>query len=78
MAYLTKSILPSAVVHTIDLLIFFTLVWPSDAQRRLVWEIVANTGFWLNVAQAIIFMVLALLAFSRPVRVTKGVRAVWG
>ena len=38
MAYLTKSILPGIVVHSIGLLIFFTLVWSYDAQRRLVWE----------------------------------------
>jgi membrane protease YdiL (CAAX protease family) len=70
MAYLTKSILPSAVVHSIGLLIFFTLVWPYDAQRRLIWESGVNTGFWLTVAQAIIFTVLALLAFIRLARVS--------
>lgn len=78
MAYLTKSILPSAVVHSIGLLIFFTLVWPYDAQRRLVWETGANTGFWLAAAQAVIFTVLALLAFIRLARVTKGTHAVEG
>jgi membrane protease YdiL (CAAX protease family) len=76
MAYLTKSILPSAVVHSIGLLIFFTLVWPYDAQRRLIWETGANTGFWIAAAQAIIFTVLALLAFIRLALVTKRTRAV--
>jgi membrane protease YdiL (CAAX protease family) len=71
MAYLTKSILPSAVVHSVGLLIFFTLVWPYDAQRRTVWETGANTGFWLTVAMAIIFTVLALLAFIQLARVIK-------
>ena len=71
MAYLTKSILPSAVVHSIGLLIFFTLVWPYDAQRRLVWETGANTGFWLTAAMAVVFTVLALLAFIRLARVIK-------
>ena len=78
MAYLTKSILPSAVVHSIGLLIFFTLVWPYDAQRRLIWETGANTGFWIAAAQAIIFTVLALLAFIRLARVTKRARATEG
>lgn len=78
MAYLTKSILPSAVVHSIGLLIFFTLVWPHDGQRRLVWETGANTGFWLAAAQAIIFTVLALLAFIQLARVTRRTRAVEG
>lgn len=76
MAYLTKSILPGIVVHGIGLLIFFTLIWPYDAQRRLVWETGANTGFWLAAAQAIIFTVLALLAFIQLARVTKHTQAV--
>ncbi len=71
MVYFTKSILPGIVVHSIGLLIFFTLVWPYDAQRRLVWGTGANTGFWIAAAQAIIFTVLALLAFSQLASVTK-------
>ena len=74
MAYFTKSILPGIVVHSIGLLIFFTLVWSYDAQRRLVWETGANTGFWIAAAQAIIFTVLALLAFSQLASVTRRVR----
>ena len=65
MAYFTRSILPGIVVHSLGLLIFFTLVWPYDTQRRLVWETGTNTGFWLYVAQAIIFTALAILAFSQ-------------
>src|SRR5438270_276874 len=75
MAYFTKSILPSAVVHSIGLLIFFTLVWPYDAQRRVIWENGANAGFWINAAQAILFTVLALLAFLQLARITKRARA---
>ena len=78
MAYLTKSILPGIVVHSFGLLIFFTLVWPYDAQRRLVWEAGANAGFWLNIAQALLFTALSLLAFIQLARVTKLVRAVEG
>jgi hypothetical protein len=59
-------------------LIFFTLIWPYDPQRRLVWEIGGNTGFWINVAQAIIFSTLAILAFHQPARVTKPVDTVGG
>ncbi|GAC1350772.1 MAG: hypothetical protein NVSMB27_36490 [Ktedonobacteraceae bacterium] len=76
MAYLTKSILPSTVVHSLGLLIFFTLVWPYDAQRQSIWETGANTSFWITVAQAIIFTILALLAFIQLARVTKRTRAV--
>src|SRR5258707_4713720 len=74
MAYFTKSSLPGIVVHSIGLLIFFTLVWSYDAQRRLAWETGANTGFWIAAAQAIIFTVLALLAFSQLASVTNRVR----
>jgi membrane protease YdiL (CAAX protease family) len=76
MAFLTRSILPSTMVHSIGLLIFFTLVWPYDIQRRLVWDTGANTGFWINVAQTIIFSTLAILAFLWLARITKGVHAV--
>src|SRR5258708_21608080 len=76
MAYLTKSILPSAIVHSIGLLIFFALVWPYDTQRRLVWETGANTGFWIAAVLAIIFTALALLAFIQLARVIKRTQAV--
>src|SRR5260370_8198316 len=65
MAYFTKSILPGIVVHSLGLLIFFTLVWPYDAQRRLVWKTGANTGFWLTVAQTIVFSILPTLPFAQ-------------
>ena len=69
MAYLTKSILPGIVVHTIGLLTFFTLVWPYDATRRLVSEGGADAWFWAHTAQAIIFTVLAVLAFRQLAKV---------
>jgi membrane protease YdiL (CAAX protease family) len=75
MAYFTQSILPGIVVHSLGLLIFFTLVWPYDAQRRLVWQTGPNIGFWLTVAQVVVFSVLAILAFNQLARVTKGRRS---
>jgi len=75
MAYFTQSILPGIVVHSLGLLIFFTLVWPYDTQRQLVWKTGVNTGFWLTVTQAIVFSILAIQAFSQLARVTKHVRA---
>jgi len=72
LAYLTKSIVPSVVVHAAGLLVFFTLVWPQDPQRRLVWDTGADGWFWLNAAQAVIFTVLAILAFLRLERITRG------
>ena len=65
MAYLTHSILPGIVVHTLGLLTFFTLVWPSDALRQTLGSGDANTWFWIHLAQTIVFAALAILAFSR-------------
>ncbi len=68
-AYLTKSILPGIVVHTIGLLTFFILVWPHDATRRLVSEGGADTWFWIHVVQVLIFTPLAILAFRQLAQV---------
>jgi len=69
-AYLTNSILPAIPVHFVGLLIFFTLVWPHDAARRLVWESGTDNWFWIQVLQAILFTVLAAWAFQRLARVS--------
>jgi membrane protease YdiL (CAAX protease family) len=71
-AYITKSILPGIVGHILTDLTFFIFVWPYDSQRQLIWETgVSDTWFWIHVAQAIIFTVLAVVAFRQLVRVTK-------
>lgn len=64
-AYLTNSILASIPVHVVGDLIFFTLVWPHDASRRLAAEGGADGWFWIHLAQAAIFTALALLGFRR-------------
>jgi membrane protease YdiL (CAAX protease family) len=64
-AYLTNSTLPAILPHIIGDLTFFTLVWPNDAARRLVWDSGADIWFWLHVAQAIVFTVLAVWVFQR-------------
>jgi membrane protease YdiL (CAAX protease family) len=69
-AYLTNSILPAIPVHFVGLLIFFTLVWPHDAARRLVWDRGTDNWFWMHVAQAIVLTVLAAWAFQRLARVS--------
>jgi membrane protease YdiL (CAAX protease family) len=68
-AYLTKSIIPSIPVHIIADMVFFALVWPHDATRRLVWEGGADQWFWIHVAQAIFFTALAIPAFIRLARI---------
>ena len=69
-AYLTNSILPAIPVHFAGLLIFFTLIWPRDAARRLVWEGGTDNWFWLHLAQAVLFTLASLWAFQRLARVT--------
>jgi membrane protease YdiL (CAAX protease family) len=70
LAYLTNSILPGIVVHSIGLLTFFTLVWPGDALRQLIGQGSTGTWFWLHAAQIVIFAALAVLAFIQLARFT--------
>jgi membrane protease YdiL (CAAX protease family) len=70
-AYLTNSTLPAIVPHIIGDLTFFTLVWPHDAARRLVFDSGTDIWFWLHVAQAIVFTLLAVSAFQRLARESK-------
>jgi membrane protease YdiL (CAAX protease family) len=69
-AYLSGSVLPAIPVHIAGDLLFFTAIWPRDAGRTLVWTQGADLGFWLNVAQVVVFAALAGLAFLRLRAVT--------
>jgi hypothetical protein len=77
-AYLTQSILPAIPVHIVGLLVFFSLVWPHDPNRRRVSEGGADTWFWMHVAQAVLFTVLTIPAFFRLERVSKPLRVAGG
>ncbi|HLO18648.1 MAG TPA: CPBP family intramembrane glutamic endopeptidase [Anaerolineales bacterium] len=70
LAYLCDSILPGIVVHAIGLLIFFTWIWPFDANRRLVSEAGPDAWFWTHIAQTLIFTTLAFLAFRQLAKIT--------
>lgn len=76
MAYLTGSIIPGAIVHSLGLLIFFTLVWPGDTIRQVVRAGNVDQWFWIHVVQVIVFAALAILAFVRLARCTTAMRAV--
>jgi membrane protease YdiL (CAAX protease family) len=69
-AYLTNSTLPAIPVHFMGLLVFFTLIWPRDAARRLVLQSGTDNWFWIHTAQAIVFTVLAVWAFRRLAKVS--------
>jgi membrane protease YdiL (CAAX protease family) len=70
-AYLTKSILPGIAVHILADLTFFTTVWPFDSTRRLVWQSGPDALFWIHAGQAIVFTILAVLAYRQLYLVTK-------
>jgi hypothetical protein len=70
-AYLTNSILPGIAVHVMADLTFFTLIWPFDAKRALVWNGGADAWFWIHVAQAIVFTGLAIFVFRLLARQTR-------
>jgi len=72
LAGLTNSILPGLVVHVLGLLTFFTLTWPNDPARLLVKDGGADIWFFAHAAQALLFAVLAIFAFSRLARVSLG------
>ncbi len=69
-AYLTNSTLPAIPVHFVGLLVFFTLIWPRDAARRLVLQSGTDNWFWIHAAQVIVFSVLAVWAFRRLAKVS--------
>ena len=75
MAYVTGSILPGIVVHSIGLLVFFTLVWRGDTMRQVVGSGSATLWLWIHVAQVIVFAALAIIAFGQLARRTVALRA---
>ena len=77
-AYLCNSVWPGVVVHASGLLIFFTLVWPFDARRGVVGDAMTDWWFWIHVAQAVVFSVLAILAFRRLASAARTVRSASG
>jgi len=55
-------------------LTFFTLVWPYDSARQLVGQSGLTEWFWVHAAQAVVFTVLAILAFPRLARISASAR----
>ena len=64
-AHLTNSVYPTIVAHTAGLLVFFFLIWPHDATRKLVTSGGADAWFWIHLAQALGFGALAIWSFTR-------------
>lgn len=68
-ARLSDSVLPSIPVHIFGDVVFFTLVWPHDGSRQLIWHNTADMWFWLHALQTVLFAGLALLAFFKLRRI---------
>jgi membrane protease YdiL (CAAX protease family) len=64
-AYLTNSTLPALPVHVVGDVLFFTLIWPHDFGRPLVWTHGADATFWLEAGQTVVFAALAIIALRR-------------
>jgi membrane protease YdiL (CAAX protease family) len=75
LVFATGSIRPGIVVHAIGLLTFFTLVWPHDRNRPLIWAHGADLWFWIHAAQALAFGAASLVAFVHVVRLARNTSA---
>lgn len=71
-AYLANSILASIPVHIVGDLTFFIFIWPRDAARRMLSHGGVDAWFWVHITQAVVFTVLAALAFRGLARVSPG------
>jgi membrane protease YdiL (CAAX protease family) len=67
-AFLTNSIWPGIAVHVLGDATFFIFVWPHDTAHRLIWQTGPDSSFWFSVAQALVFTVLAIIAFRQLAR----------
>jgi membrane protease YdiL (CAAX protease family) len=74
-AYFARSIWASIPVHIAADLTFFTLVWPHDPARHLIWETGADAWFWIHAAQTVVFLALSVLAFRQLAKVAARGRA---
>lgn len=65
LAYLTNSILPGIVIHTVGLFIFFTLIWPNDPNRTQLSSGGADGWYWTQLGLTVALIALAILAFRQ-------------
>lgn len=67
----TGSLVPAMIVHSFGDLVFFTLVWPHDAGRRLVSEGGADAAFYAALALTVVGSALWYVAFRRLLAATE-------
>lgn len=75
MSWLSRSILPGIVVHGLGLLIFFTLIWPTDHVRASSPLTPSVAAFWIALALMVLLALLSLLSFRQLARATSSVAA---
>jgi len=67
-AFLTGSIFPGIVAHSVGLFVFFLVIWPHDAGRSLVRASGPDAWFFIHLLQAAVFGALAIWSFVRLAR----------
>jgi membrane protease YdiL (CAAX protease family) len=70
-AFLTNSIWPGIVVHMLGDATFFVFVWPYDGAHHLIWQTGPDNAFWISLAQAVVFTIMAIVAFRQLARVRR-------
>jgi membrane protease YdiL (CAAX protease family) len=65
LSLLTRSILPGTVVHSLGLLTFFAVVWPTDRYRHTVLLLHAAGLFWTELVIGVVLAALSVVAFRR-------------
>ena len=62
---LTGSILPGVIIHAVGLLVFFSVIWPTDRYRHPASLGQQDQVFWIELVVCVVLAVLSLLAFRR-------------
>jgi membrane protease YdiL (CAAX protease family) len=65
LSLLTRSILPGIAVHALGLLIFFSVIWPTDRYRSPAPLGHQGLTFWIELVALVMLGAVSLLAFRR-------------
>lgn len=70
LSLVTRSILPGLAIHTVGLLVFFAVIWPTDIHRHPAPLGHQEPVFWIEALALVVLGALSLLAFRRVVSLT--------
>lgn len=71
LALLTGSILPGIVIHFVGLLVFFSVIWPTDRYRHPVPLGRQDGLFWVEVFACVALAVISFVTFRRLAAVAR-------